>query len=204
MRIPLAKYGIKELIVFGIPCVVGIGVSVVAFPWIVPVPLFFFAFLLNFFRDPDRKTPQGAGFIIAPADGTVSHIVTVFEENYLKCHATKISIFMSVLDVHVNRVPVHSRIEFIQHTSGKFLDARDDECFRSNDRYVSWAAANRHSFHDEQTGIVECNTDRAQIVRRRAFDLQSPTGPAQCITMVYFVWKRDCCHIIQRSVVAGW
>ncbi|MEP9409921.1 MAG: phosphatidylserine decarboxylase family protein [Candidatus Brocadia sp.] len=133
MRIPLAKYGIKELIVFGIPCVVGIGVSVVAFPWIVPVPLFFFAFLLNFFRDPDRKTPQGAGFIIAPADGTVSHIVTVFEENYLKCHATKISIFMSVLDVHVNRVPVHSRIEFIQHTSGKFLDARDDECFRSNE-----------------------------------------------------------------------
>lgn len=40
---------------------------------------------------------------------------------------------MSVLDVHVNRVPVHSRIEFIQHTSGKFLDARDDECFRSNE-----------------------------------------------------------------------
>ena len=133
MRIPLAIYGIKELIIFGIPCVVGIGFSIALFPWIVPIPLFFLAFLLNFFRDPNRDTPQGAEFIIAPADGTVSHIVPVFEENYLKCETTKISIFMSVLNVHVNRVPVHGRVEFIKHTKGKFLDARDDECFRSNE-----------------------------------------------------------------------
>lgn len=133
MRIPLAKYGIKELIIFGIPCVVGIGVSIVVFPWIVPVPLFFLAFLLNFFRDPKRDTPQGAEFVISPADGTVSHIVPVFEENYLKCDTTKISIFMSVLDVHVNRVPVRGRVEFIKHTKGKFLDARDDECFSCNE-----------------------------------------------------------------------
>lgn len=133
MHIPLAKYGIRELMMFGIPCVVGTGVAVVFFPWVVPVPLFFLVFLLNFFRDPARETPQGAGFIIAPADGTVSHIVAVFEENYLKCDTTKISIFMSVLNVHVNRVPVHGRVEFIKHTKGKFLDARDDECFRSNE-----------------------------------------------------------------------
>lgn len=125
MRIPLAKYGIRELMIFGIPCVVGIGVSIALFPWIVPVPLFFLAFLLNFFRDPNRETPQGLEFIIAPADGTVSHIVPVFEENYLKCNSTKISIFMSVLNVHVNRVPVHGRVEFIKHTKGKFLDARE-------------------------------------------------------------------------------
>lgn len=133
MHIPLAKYGIKELMIFGIPCVVGIGFSIELFPWIIPVPLFFLAFLLTFFRDPDRETPQGAGFIIAPADGTVSHIVPVFEENYLKCETTKISIFMSVLNVHVNRVPVHGRVELIKHTKGKFLDARDDECFSCNE-----------------------------------------------------------------------
>lgn len=133
MRIPLAKYGIRELIVFGVPCVMGIGFSVVFFPWIIPIPIFFLAFLLNFFRDPNRDTPQGAEFIIAPADGTVSHIVPVFEDNYLKCNTTKISIFMSVLNVHVNRVPVYGRVEFIKHTKGKFLDARDDECFSSNE-----------------------------------------------------------------------
>jgi phosphatidylserine decarboxylase len=133
MRIPLAKYGIKELIIFGVPCVVGTVFSLMLFPWIVPLPLFVLSFLLIFFRDPSRDTPQGSGLILSPADGTVSHIVTVFEDNYLKCDTTKISIFMSVLDVHVNRVPAHGRVEFIKHTKGKFLDARDDECFRSNE-----------------------------------------------------------------------
>lgn len=133
MHIPLTKYGIRELLIFCIPCVVGMGLSIALFPWIVPVPLFVLAFLLNFFRDPARNTPRGVGLIIAPADGTVSHIVPVFEENYLKCATTKISIFMSVLNVHVNRVPVHGRVEFIKHTKGKFLDARDDECFSSNE-----------------------------------------------------------------------
>ena len=136
MRIPLAKYGLRELIIFGIPCAIGIGFSIVLFPWIVPVPLFILSFLLNFFRDPNRTTPQGYGLIIAPADGTVSHIVPVFEENYLKCDTTKISIFMSVMNVHVNRVPVHGCVEFIKHTKGKFLDARDDECFSSNENNI--------------------------------------------------------------------
>ncbi len=133
MHIPLTKYGIRELLIFCIPCVVGIGFSIALFPWIVPVPLFVLAFVLNFFRDPDRSTPRGSELIIAPADGTVSHVISVFEDNYLKCATTKISIFMSVLNVHVNRVPVHGRVEFIKHTNGKFLDARDDECFSSNE-----------------------------------------------------------------------
>ena len=133
MHIPLTRYGIKELILFGVPCVTGIGLSLVLFPWIVPIPVFVLAFILNFFRDPDRDTPQGADLIVAPADGMVSHIVPVYEENYLHCHTTKISIFMSVLNVHVNRAPVHGRVEFIKHTKGKFLDARDDECFSSNE-----------------------------------------------------------------------
>ena len=136
MRIPLTKYGIRELMLFSLPCIVGMGFSIVLLPWLVPIPLFFLSFLFNFFRDPNRKTPQGSELIIAPADGTVSHIVPVFEDNYLKCDTTKISIFMSVLNVHVNRVPVHSRVEFIKHTKGKFLDARDDECFSSNENNV--------------------------------------------------------------------
>lgn len=136
MRIPLAKYGLRELMIFGVPCMVGIGFSLMIFPWIVPVPVFILMFLLNFFRDPNREAPQGTGLVISPADGTVSHIVPVFEDNYLQCNTTKISIFMSVLNVHVNRMPVHGRVEFIKHTKGKFLDARDDECFRSNENNI--------------------------------------------------------------------
>lgn len=136
MRVPLAKYGFRELVIFGLPCLAGVAASLIYFPWVVPIPIFFLSFLLNFFRDPERRTPQGAELIIAPADGTVSHIVPVFEENYVKCDALKISIFMSVLNVHVNRAPVYGRVEFLQHTRGKFLDARDDECFRSNENHV--------------------------------------------------------------------
>lgn len=136
MRIPLAKYGLRELIIFGVSCIVGIGFSLMVFPWMIPVPVFILMFLLNFFRDPDREVPEGTGLIISPADGVVSHIVPVFEDNYLQCNTTKISIFMSVLNVHVNRIPVHGRVEFIKHTKGKFLDARDDECFRSNENNV--------------------------------------------------------------------
>jgi len=136
MRIPLAKYGIREMFLFGMPCLVGIGFSIALFPWLVPIPIFFLSFLFNFFRDPNRETPQDTSLVIAPADGTVSHIVPVFEDNYLKCDTTKISIFMSVLNVHVNRMPVHGHVEFIKHTKGKFLDARDDECFSSNENNV--------------------------------------------------------------------
>lgn len=136
MHIPLTKYGVRELLLFCIPCIVGIGFSLALFPWVVPIPLFFLSFLLNFFRDPNRQTPLDASLIISPADGTVSHIVPVFEENYLKCDATKISIFMSVLNVHVNRAPVKGRVEFLKHTRGKFLDARDDECFSSNENHL--------------------------------------------------------------------
>ncbi|MDR4508701.1 MAG: phosphatidylserine decarboxylase family protein [Candidatus Brocadiaceae bacterium] len=136
MRLPLARYAWRELCMFGLPCSIGIGFSLAYFPWITPLPFICLLFLLNFFRDPDRQTPHGTELIIAPADGTVSHIVPVYEENYLKCETTKISIFMSVFNVHVNRVPVHGRVEFIKHTRGKFLDARDDDCFQSNENNI--------------------------------------------------------------------
>ena len=76
----------------------------------------------------------------------MSHIVPVFEDNYLKCDTTKISIFMSVLNKNVNRVPVHGRVEFIKHTKGKFLDARDDECFSSNENNVDRFVFNREFY----------------------------------------------------------
>lgn len=136
MFVSLTRYGIRELIIFGVPVMIGLGVSIVFFPWIIPIPAFLLMFLFNFFRDPERNTPRGEGLIIAPADGTVTHIVTVFEDSYLNCEAAKISIFMSVLNVHVNRMPAKGCVEFVRHTNGRFLDARDDECFSSNENNI--------------------------------------------------------------------
>ena len=136
MFVSLTRYGLRELIIFGVPVAIGLGFSIVFFPWIIPIPAFLLMFLFNFFRDPERNPPHGEGLIIAPADGTVTHIVTVFEDSYLKCETTKISIFMSVLNVHVNRMPAKGCVEFIRHTTGKFLDARDEECFSSNENNI--------------------------------------------------------------------
>ena len=136
MFVSLTRYGLRELIIFGVPVAIGLGFSIVFFPWIIPIPAFLLMFLFNFFRDPERNPPQGEGLIIAPADGTVTHVVPVFEDNYLKCDTTKISIFMSVLNVHVNRMPAKGCVEFIRHTTGKFLDARDEECFSSNENNI--------------------------------------------------------------------
>jgi len=136
MFVSLTRYGLRELIIFGVPVAIGLGFSIVFFPWVIPIPAFLLMFLFNFFRDPERNPPQGEGLIIAPADGTVTHVVPVFEDNYLKCDTTKISIFMSVLNVHVNRMPAKGCVEFIRHTTGKFLDARDEECFSSNENNI--------------------------------------------------------------------
>ena len=74
--------------------------------WVPEVALVLLAvWLLVFFRDPVRMGPRGEQFVIAPADGKVVDIAVVEEPTYLAAQATRISIFMSVFDVHVNRYP---------------------------------------------------------------------------------------------------
>src|SRR5690554_2957032 len=69
------------------------------------VPGTLWAWVLWFFRDPQRDTPQGKGLLIAPADGVVTDITQVGDRSPLGCDGVKIGIFMSVFDVHVNRSP---------------------------------------------------------------------------------------------------
>ena len=71
--------------------------------------------VIYFFRDPERITPEGSNLIISPADGKVVLIKDVFEEVYLNEKATQISIFLSVLDVHVNRNPVSGYLEYVKY-----------------------------------------------------------------------------------------
>ena len=84
-------------------------------------------FTLWFFRDPSRTIPQKAlnddTIILAPADGKIVQIIPVEEKDYLKSSATQISIFLSPLDVHVNRTPVTGIVEFYKYMSGDYLVA---------------------------------------------------------------------------------
>lgn len=79
------------------------------------------AYLLFFFRDPERITPQGDDLVIAPADGTVAAITDIHEDKYLYADCVRISIFLSLFDVHVNRAPIAGQSSFLGYFPGKRL-----------------------------------------------------------------------------------
>lgn len=90
--------------------------------------------ILNFFRDPDRELPQDDYQIVAPADGKVIEVKSVEEPEYLKGTATQISIFLSIFDVHVNRIPMSGELEYLQYHPGEYLVAWHDKSSELNER----------------------------------------------------------------------
>jgi len=91
-------------------------------------------FLVFFFRDPVRIAPEGENLIIAPADGKIIKLEKIYENRYLKENVTKISIFMSLFNVHVNRVPVTGTVEKINYNKGKFISAFKDKASLDNEQ----------------------------------------------------------------------
>ncbi len=90
--------------------------------------------VIYFFRDPDRETPKGENLIISPADGKVVLIKEIEEDVYLKTKATQISIFLSPLNVHVNRNPISGKLEYLKYHPGKYLMAWDENASIENER----------------------------------------------------------------------
>jgi phosphatidylserine decarboxylase len=79
--------------------------------------------ILYFFRDPNRQIVNQPGFVVSPGDGEVVEIVRECEERYLQAEAIRISMFLDITDVHVQRVPLGGKVALIQHQPGKFLQA---------------------------------------------------------------------------------
>ena len=80
-------------------------------------------FVLFFFRDPKRKVPEESNIIVSPADGRVMSVEEIFEDTYIKGKAIKISIFLSVFNVHINRSPIKGMVKSIVYRPGKYLPA---------------------------------------------------------------------------------
>ncbi|MGH7670900.1 MAG: phosphatidylserine decarboxylase family protein [Gemmatimonadaceae bacterium] len=105
-------------------------------------PLWLLAFVLTliaiwvayFFRDPERSGPRGDALVIAPADGRIVHITEVDEPAYLRGRALRISIFMNVFNVHVNRYPVSGTVEYRHYNPGKFLNAANEKSSLENEQ----------------------------------------------------------------------
>lgn len=92
------------------------------------------ALVVFFFRDPERECPAESSTIYSPADGKVVQIETIEETLYMKQKAIQISIFLSPLNVHVNRVPASGSIEFVQYVPGVNLMAWEKEASELNER----------------------------------------------------------------------
>jgi phosphatidylserine decarboxylase len=87
-----------------------------------------------FFRDPPRRTPDDPAALISPADGTVSHVETVADPDFPGGKALRVSIFLSIFNVHVNRVPRTGRVTDVRYFRGAFLDARHADCAVRNEQ----------------------------------------------------------------------
>lgn len=91
------------------------------------------AYSLFFFRDPNRRVPQDAGAVVSAADGAIVGLEDFDETPYHPGPCKRVSIFLSLFDVHVNRAPVAGTVRDIQYRPGKFLDARLPETSDANE-----------------------------------------------------------------------
>ena len=89
---------------------------------------------LNFFRDPDRKVPEKDNIIVSPADGKVIVIRKNISNSFVGENCNQISVFMSPLNVHVNRIPISGTIVHLKYYEGKFIAAFEDKASENNER----------------------------------------------------------------------
>ena len=133
-----AREGITFIIVAALIAAGGFAFALNRRSW----PLWLLAFALTlvalwvayFFRDPERPGERGDRIVIAPADGKIVMISDVDEPTFMHGQATRVSIFMNVFNVHVNRYPVSGVVRQIDRKAGKFLNAAADEASLENEQ----------------------------------------------------------------------
>ncbi|HLI63064.1 MAG TPA: phosphatidylserine decarboxylase family protein [Terriglobales bacterium] len=125
---------VRDGIYYGLALLfVAVLVGWLTVPALAAIPLLLGAFFLWFFRDPERKIPAVKGAIVSPADGKVTDISCVQERGEAR---TRISIFLSIFDVHVNRSPVSGVIEEVRYQKGKFVNAMSADSADRNEQNI--------------------------------------------------------------------
>ena len=103
--------------------------------WIASAVLIALAiWIVYFFRDPERTGERGDRIVVSPADGKVVQIAEVDEPAFVRGRALRISIFMNVFNVHVNRYPVTGTVAYVHYNAGKFLNAASDKASLENEQ----------------------------------------------------------------------
>jgi phosphatidylserine decarboxylase len=133
------KYGYSTLAVISVVTFILISLSFFTHnnyykAALIIIPLLLLIFSLNFFRDPDRTPPGGDNVVVSPADGRVLFVKDVIENKFIGSEAKQVSIFMSPIDVHVNRIPVDGKVEYLKYVEGKYIAAFEDKASDVNER----------------------------------------------------------------------
>ena len=132
MRLKLAREGLP--LVYGLAAVT-LVLNLLGWWWVGLVGLVLTFAVAAFFRDPERDVPEDGNLVVSPADGRIVSIaVDVSPEGFPGERSQRVSIFMSPLNVHVNRVPASGRVLSVRHTPGKFLAAFSDRASAENER----------------------------------------------------------------------
>lgn len=162
-----ARAGLCELVLISALCVtVALGgqLAVKFIHWsfwaVVVLGLVGEAFVLWFFRDPERALPLDVQALLSPADGTITHIEEVNDPDFPSGRALRISIFLSIFNVHVNRIPRAGRVLALRYFPGRFVDARRQDCHVDNEQF--WT-----DFEDAATGKMVRVKQIAGLAARR-------------------------------------
>ncbi|HEX4589813.1 MAG TPA: phosphatidylserine decarboxylase [Gemmataceae bacterium] len=138
-RLGFARYGYAELVGFsvillGLASVCGWLAHAVSSIFVAPLfaVMTLWLFVVSFFRDPPRRVPTDADALVSPADGTVTHVETIDDPDLGR--VLRVSIFLSIFNVHVNRAPRAGRVTAVRYFRGEYLDARHAECHVRNEQ----------------------------------------------------------------------
>lgn len=167
-RFPIDPAGVSYSLFFLALFMIGFAFSW----WLLWVPaLVLLVAILFFFRDFPRQIPAQPGAIVSPADGTVDQIVINQNPEAGPVGGPRISIFLSVLNVHVNRAPCAGRIESTRHVEGEYMNAMQTACADKNECNWIFMRSGRHQITVRQiAGLIArrivCRIDPGQSVRR--------------------------------------
>ena len=131
IRVPVAREGFPFMLAALAPLVIVFWFDG---PWWLKAALILASvFVTAFFRDPERVVPPGEDSLVSPADGKVILVERIFDARFLNAEALKVSIFMNLFNVHVNRVPASGRVVRIVYNPGRFFSANLDKASLENE-----------------------------------------------------------------------
>jgi len=142
MAIPLTKYGVREMVLATLVLGVLAACGALLFWPAALAPALVWAGVMLFFRDPPRRPGDDDAFL-SPADGRVTDVIAVGAEGPLGRPGTRIGVFMSILDVHVNRSPWAGEVTAVEHRDGGHVDARRPEASDCNEAATVLLACRR-------------------------------------------------------------